>query len=126
MRSGSLQERTDRQSALTVRKARGSKLRQIINKPMAKHKCALCHLSKVEDAFPRAQIQSETQHCLACLKSQKELWCSVCSTRKQQSEFIPTVITLPQGRCCIICQEAGAQEADSCRKSERLVHVQRL
>ena len=72
------------------------------------HLCAACKFSKVEDAFPRAQLEqpdaTTKQICLKCMNAKKELQCDLCKEMKSTSDFQPQVLTLPARRCCRKCQ----------------------
>ena len=78
----------------------------------SKHRCAQCRLHKIEAAFPRAQLEQEdagkAQLCLQCINTEQWFKCDICKTEQIRTQFKSTVLTFPQGRCCLLCQEAAS------------------
>ena len=92
-----------------------------------KYVCAGCKVSKVEDAFPRAQLTSRQEEpgdqdlraqeqaakrrrCTACCKAASSLKCSCCGEVKAVDAIEPTMITMPERAiACRACQ-AEVQE----------------
>lgn len=83
-----------------------------------KYLCSTCNLSKIEDAFPRAQLkQKDGKKCLSCCKSSDILKCVHCRGSKSIEYFNATMVTFPPGSVvCKACQEAMKDKVD---KKER-------
>ena len=66
---------------------------------LARLDCRGCKSRKLEDAFPRAQLQQDEseakRRCLKCLKGVHALNCSVCLGEKPLSEFNSAMATMP-------------------------------
>ena len=71
---------------------------------LARLDCRGCKFRKLEDAFPRAQLQQDDseakRRCLKCLKEVDILECSVCESTKQISEFNSAMATMPWAAVC--------------------------
>lgn len=81
--------------------------------------CTVCNQSKIEDAFPKAQLRqdqaAERQRCLVCCLEQEQMLCQQCEKTKAASEFDSMMCTLPTGFVvCTCCQ--GALKADIARR----------
>lgn len=81
-----------------------------------KFKCAGCHLHKVEQAFPRAQLAQEDaaakRQCLTCRRQASKLKCIKCERAKRIEDFHPVMVTMPS--VCVVCrqcQDAGRKRA---------------
>ncbi|CAJ1347157.1 unnamed protein product, partial [Effrenium voratum] len=74
---------------------------------LARLDCRGCKFRKLEDAFPRAQLQQDDseakRRCLKCLKEVDILECSVCESTKQISEFNSAMATMPWAAVCADC-----------------------
>ncbi|CAJ1456998.1 unnamed protein product, partial [Effrenium voratum] len=74
---------------------------------LARLDCRGCKFRKLEDAFPRAQLQQDDseakRRCLKCLKEVDILECSVCESTKQISEFNSAMATVPWAAVCADC-----------------------
>ena len=71
--------------------------------------CTLCQVTKVEEAFPRAQLaQTDAKNkrqCSACRLGLTELTCVACGQKKHWSRFSPCTRTLPDDAiACKDCQ----------------------
>ena len=86
---------------------------------LARLDCRGCKFRKLEDAFPRAQLQrgnsEAARRCLKCLKEVCALECSVCLAEKPISECNSAAATMPWAAVCAAC---GA-EAKKRRRPER-------
>ena len=86
---------------------------------LARLDCRGCKFRKLEDAFPRAQLQrgnsEAARRCLKCLKEVCALERSVCLAEKPISEFNSAAATMPWAAVCAAC---GA-EAKKRRRPER-------
>ena len=80
----------------------------------AEHLCSGCKYSKIEAAFPRAQLEqtnaAEKQRCIICVKAQEILTCVVCRTMKEADLFKPTLLTFPEE--FIVCIECQSKQSD--------------
>eukprot|EP00971_Amphidinium_carterae_P215278 4272379-Amphidinium_carterae.1 len=77
-----------------------------------KFTCVICGFTKIEDAFPRAQLQQEDatskQMCLACVRRQQRLTCAVCKMEKLTSQYSSSMMTVPTDKvACYACQETA-------------------
>ncbi|CAJ1366039.1 unnamed protein product, partial [Effrenium voratum] len=74
---------------------------------LARLDCRGCKFRKLEDAFPRAQLQrgnsEAARRCLKCLKEVCALECSVCLAEKPISEFNSAAATMPWAAVCAAC-----------------------
>ena len=74
---------------------------------LARLDCRGCKFRKLEDAFPRAQLQQDDseakRRCLKCLKEVDISECSVCESTKQISEFNSAMATMPWAAVCADC-----------------------
>ncbi|CAE7640649.1 pfh1 [Symbiodinium microadriaticum] len=76
--------------------------------------CNGCKRAKIEDAFPRAQLNQRDseakRRCLPCLKAATTLTCAVCAATKPVADFAAVMITLPaQDVVCCACQQEAKQ-----------------
>ena len=71
-----------------------------------KYPCSICKLTKIEDAFPRAQLKQEDgKKCLSCCKAADILQCVHCGESKSIEYFNGTMVTFPAGGVvCKACQ----------------------
>ncbi|CAE7821594.1 pfh1, partial [Symbiodinium necroappetens] len=72
--------------------------------------CSGCKRAKIEDAFPRAQLNQQDaeakRRCLPCLRAATALTCTVCKSSKPVAEFEASMVTLPaEDVVCSSCQE---------------------
>ena len=76
--------------------------------------CSMCKITKIEDAFPRAQLkQTGQEKCLSCCQSIKRLRCSECREAKSIEHFDPSMATLPAaGIACKECQDGVKARVD--------------
>ena len=77
--------------------------------------CNGCKRAKIEDAFPRAQLNQRDaeakRRCLPCLKAATALTCAVCAATKPVADFAAVMITLPTEEiACSACQEEIKQK----------------
>ena len=86
----------------------GERRRQGLKKAKPTYICAGCGHAKIEDAFPRAQLEQSNaatkQRCLKCIQTQAKFLCQVCELTKAATHFQPEVLTIPEGSCCKACQ----------------------
>eukprot|EP00971_Amphidinium_carterae_P006703 132217-Amphidinium_carterae.1 len=86
-------------------------LRRKMTSGTDKYRCVSCGYMKIEDAFPRAQLQQEDaaskQKCLACVRRLQWLTCTVCKMEKAASLYSPSMLTYPVDLlACCACQDA--------------------
>ena len=94
----------------------GAKRRKIDNSSQ-KHVCDGCKINKVEDAFPRAQLQQDETKavqklCLKCCRGRTHhLQCSQCKTTPAlHGRFRPNMATMPTAWiACETCQNDAQQ-----------------
>ena len=81
---------------------------------LARLDCRGCKSRKLEDAFPRAQLQQDEseakRRCLKCLKGVHALNCSVCLGEKPLSEFNSAMATMPWAAVCGPCGKSARQQ----------------
>ena len=81
---------------------------------LARLDCRGCKSRKLEDAFPRAQLQQDDseakRRCLKCLKGVHALNCSVCLGEKPLSEFNSAMATMPWAAVCGPCGKSARQQ----------------
>ncbi|CAJ1393587.1 unnamed protein product [Effrenium voratum] len=81
---------------------------------LARLDCRGCKSRKLEDAFPRAQLQQDEseakRRCLKCLKEVRALNCSVCLGEKPLSEFNSAMATMPWAAVCGPCGKSARQQ----------------
>ena len=75
-----------------------------------KHVCDICGCSKMEAAFPVAQLRQEgpdvKKMCTLCARNRRTLTCAMCGKTKPSHTFDATMCTLPPGcAACKDCQE---------------------
>ncbi|CAE7358344.1 pfh1, partial [Symbiodinium microadriaticum] len=82
--------------------------------------CSRCHFTKVEEAFPRAQLAQKDantkRQCCACRLGATQLNCAVCGKRKPAKDFSPTMRTMPDDTlACVACQQQLSGKAKRLR-----------
>eukprot|EP00971_Amphidinium_carterae_P050997 1003952-Amphidinium_carterae.1 len=87
-------------------------LRRKMTSGTDKYRCVSCGYMKIEDAFPRAQLQQEDaaskQRCLACVRRLQRLTCTVCKMEKAASLYSPSMLTYPADKlACCACQKTA-------------------
>ena len=72
-----------------------------------KIQCDCCKRQKIEDAFPRAQLNSNTgkPRCLSCVQQLSSLQCSLCKETKPVEAFSSTMVTM--SAASILCKPCG-------------------
>jgi len=90
-------------------------LRRNINAQAALAKsvvCSRCHFTKVEEAFPKAQLaQADAdakRQCSACRLGTSQLNCTACNRRKPAKDFRPSMRTMPDDvLTCMACSPSN-------------------
>ncbi len=76
--------------------------------------CSSCKRAKIQDAFPRAQLNQKDaeakRRCLTCVRAATVQTCTVCATSKPVADFAVEMITLPtELMVCRACQQAASE-----------------
>ena len=100
---------------LTCKRKSGKVEKRKLDSGAFKYVCGGCKVSKVEDAFPRAQLKGRKSaiepRCLRCCLAATTLACSGCATTKDVAEFDPTMLTMPEANAaCRSCQEEARKK----------------
>ena len=81
---------------------------------LARLDCRGCKFRKLEDAFPRAQLQQDDseakRRCLKCLKEVCALNCLTCLSKKPISEFNSAMATMPWAAACVFCEKSARKK----------------
>ena len=119
----------DRAKCLSCKKVPGGNgpKRRKIDSGCQKYICDGCKITKVEDAFPRAQLQQDESKavqklCLKCCRGRTHhLQCSQCQTTPAlQGKFRPNMATMPAAWiACETCQNQAQQKIKRPRKYSR-------